>query len=262
MEILKNQNVLVRLSVVLCACVGWILYRIFYLTESTQEWNLKYCFDDKLLTYFLAGITHFLSQHLMVRDMMFITASAFLDIFMVSFLIVFAKKGDSWRPVIHLMMFYCVRGLFQTVTVLEFYDTYLDESPGFPSLTVPYGYQSDFFYSGHAGVALALGFIFHDLGYKHLFYFGIFLSIFESFVMTVIRAHYSIDIIFGVLMAHYFYFLSKRIANVLDNVIPICGARKHKFSDTEMAVEKDLSIKEKNNNGEGKDNNIGYETAK
>ena len=43
----------------------------------------------------------------------------------------------------------------------------------------------------------------------------------EIFVMTITRAHYMIDVVFGVLFAHYFYFLSFKLTPFFDRFIPI-----------------------------------------
>jgi len=60
-------------------------------------------------------------------------------------------KGNSGRIFYVLALFYGTRALMQQFVVLPFPDGYYWDYPGFPSLAVPYGRLSDFFYSGHCG---------------------------------------------------------------------------------------------------------------
>lgn len=249
--IVNKKDVIFRLLVVIGLFAIWMIYRFIFLYDNVQPWNFKYCIDDKILTYLLEDLTKYLSQNLTLRNMILISGMTVLDIFFVCFIVVFVIMGNSWKPIIHLALFYGIRGVFlQSVFLFEFYDTYLFDYPDFPSLVVPYFRAPDFFYSGHAGGALVLSLHFRDFGFTELFYFGISLSFYEGFVMTVTRAHYSVDIIFGMMMAHYLYFMSFKIGNYLDNNFPVCFENK-KITYSDKTVE--IGVKEGNNSREEND---------
>jgi hypothetical protein len=227
-ENLKKRDILLRFIVVLLIGTFWIIYRMFYMNDHKSSWDYKYCFKDKILIKGLGDVTNYISQNLNLRDFLLISGSNLLDIFFLSFLIAFVKMGTSWRAITNFILFFGIRNLcVQSLILLEYYDTYLFQDPGFPSIVVPFQRAPDFFYSGHAGSAMILALQFEILGYVHLKYFGIFLSFYEGFVMMVTRTHYSIDVIFGMLMAHYTFFLSKPIAEFLDYHVPFCAPSNH-----------------------------------
>ena len=136
---------------------------------------------------------------------------------MASFLFYFARYGNCHCYLISLVLFYAFRGMVQNLFVFSFYDNYLfDFKGGFYSFFVPYGRESDFFYSGHCGIATLATLTFRDLNIKPLYYFGIIVTFLQIMVMTSItRAHYSIDALFGVLFAFYFFKVGKSIYRTL-----------------------------------------------
>jgi hypothetical protein len=226
-ENFKKRDIFLRFIIVLLIGTFWVIYRMFYLSDNKSSWDYKYCFKDKLLISGLGDLTNYISQNLYLRDFLLISGSNILDIFFISFLIAFVKMGRSWRAIVNFILFYGIRNIcVQSLILLEYYDTYLFQDPGFPSIVVPFQRAPDFFYSGHAGSAMILALQFEILGYSHLKYVGIFLSFYEGFVMMVTRTHYSIDVLFGMLMAHYTFFLSKPIAEFLDFHIPFCDPSK------------------------------------
>jgi hypothetical protein len=221
---LKKKDILIRLSIVILSLAFWMAYRFYYLHDSKKPWTFNYCINDKLLTWAFYDLTRYAADNWYIRNFFLISGSNILDIYFISFLIVFIKKGNSWKPILHLLLFYGIRNvLVQGVFLFEIYDTYIFGDPGFPSIIVPFFRAPDFFYSGHAGCAVLTGLQFSDLGHPKLLYVGIIIALYEGFIMSVTRAHYSIDIIFGMMMAHYIYFLSEKLAKYTDKYIPVCG---------------------------------------
>ena len=99
-----------------------------------------------------------------------IFCSLFMDITMVSGLVVFAVHGRTWRLPVSLAMFYGLRAIIQQLFLMRYPEGYLWNYPGFPSLVVPYGKTNDFFYSGHAGGGLVMTLEFRQLAkelHKH-----------------------------------------------------------------------------------------------
>lgn len=66
-------------------------------------------------------------------------------------------------------IFYAVRGITQLFVTLRFPSGYFWNDPGFPSLVVPYGLTSDFFYSGHCGFLNLCALEWLRIGFKDRF---------------------------------------------------------------------------------------------
>lgn len=73
--------------------------------------------------------------------------------------------------------------------------------PGFPSIVVPYGATSDFFYSGHVGFLTILSlqwFKFWNESDKRskvafgMFWFAIIATVIMAFTMLIFRTHFTI----------------------------------------------------------------------
>lgn len=246
-KILKLKDLIIRFTVVLSGLIFWLVYRFYFLSEKKKSWHFEYCFKDKITLDLLGDITRYLSQNWNLRNLLMISASNFLDIFFVSFLCVFVNKGNSWKPILHLVMFYGVRNaLVQSMILLEFYDTYIFGDPEFPTILVPFVRAPDFFYSGHAGCAIIIGMQLRDMGYKEMMYVGVLMSFYEGFVLTVTRGHYSMDIVFGMMMAHYIYFYSTKLGDYLDNYVPVWGVPTKNELTEEEAKTYDVKAVETN----------------
>jgi len=132
-------------------------------------------------------------------------------VFIFTFLhyILYGKNLDF---LVNLGLFYAFRGLFvQRISILQYYDTYLFDFPGFYSFAVPLFPSPDFFFSGHIGACLLCGIYFKNTKQNILFIFSLYVMIFEGLFLVVTRAHYSIDILFGFIVAHYIYLLDVRM---------------------------------------------------
>ena len=77
--------------------------------------------------------------------------------------------------------------------------------PGFPSLIIPYGESNDFFWSGHCGFLMIVTLEWYENRRRVMVFITVLINIYIGFVMVVFRIHYTVDIIIGVAMGHYFY---------------------------------------------------------
>jgi hypothetical protein len=100
---------------------------------------------------------------------------------------------------------------------MRYPEGFLWDYPGFPAIAISYLRTNDFFYSGHVGMPIIMGLEFKKEGKMGLFWFSIFTCFFEAFTMIVTRGHYIIDLISGIIFAHYFYILVNEYIGVLDN---------------------------------------------
>ena len=88
--------------------------------------------------------------------------------------------------------------------------------PGFPSLVVPYHDCNDFFYSGHIGSSFIMALEARAQGWMRLHYMCLFIMINEWALMMFIRTHYVIDMVTGVIMAHYMHMLAEKVSYLID----------------------------------------------
>jgi len=112
-------------------------------------------------------------------------------------------RGNSGRLPITLAMFYITRALIQKIWFSPFPHGFYWESPGIPSLVVPYGRGSDFFFSGHSGFMVICALEWNKIGNTKIRNFVILAGIYTVLTLLVYQIHYSIDIFTGVFFADW-----------------------------------------------------------
>ena len=215
-RIITNKLVILIITIIL-----FVTYRLILPDEDVLV-DFPYCFDDKILLNLLEKLTLFLSNNLQIRDFFLLTGFLNLDILVLLFLAYYIKFGNSFKPIVCFIFFYGLRAIFQSFFLLDYYPIYLFTYPGFRSLTVPTSRAADFFFSGHTGCAFLLTLNFKSWGEMKLFYYGVTVTFLQMFVMTTVRAHYSIDVIFGLLIAHYVWIIVSDYEELIDRVFPWC----------------------------------------
>jgi len=105
-------------------------------------------------------------------------------------------------------------------------DGFIFEHPGVHSITIPYHDTNDFFYSGHVGTCLLLFREYRSAKFYKLSYYCLFTLFNQWMMMCLLRTHYVIDMITGVIMAHYIYMLAEKISFVFD--VLVLGIPDHK----------------------------------
>jgi len=78
---------------------------------------------------------------------------------------------------------------------------FLWEENDFPSLVVPYHDIHDFYYSGHIGSMIIVIHEYWAQRNKKMTYVIFFAMSFEWVFLTIIRGHYVIDLVMGVIFA-------------------------------------------------------------
>jgi len=89
--------------------------------------------------------------------------------------------------------------------------------PGFPSLFISYSKFNDFFYSGHCGLPVLCALEAVKTKNKFILVFAILNMCSVGLVLIVTRGHYTIDIISGIIVAHYLYKVTDKYIYLLDN---------------------------------------------
>ena len=78
--------------------------------------------------------------------------------------------------------------------------------------------MGDFFYSGHAGLMLAVAIEFYKYKYYWLSFFVSLCNVYNCIILVVTRSHYSLDIVGGLVFSHYFYILAGYACQALEKV--------------------------------------------
>lgn len=106
-------------------------------------------------------------------------------------------------------------------------DGFLFRYPGFPSLTVPYHDSNDFFYSGHVGACFVVALEARAKKWYRFSWLCVFIMCNQWCMMMFIRTHYVIDMVTGLIVAHYMHILGERLSFLFD----VKWMRQHLSSD-------------------------------
>jgi hypothetical protein len=98
---------------------------------------------------------------------------------------------------------------------------------------------NDFFYSGHIGFPLLFALEYSRKGENYLVIVNIFISVLEGSMMLIARGHYTIDLIFGVIFAHYLYKISLIIEPLCEKYL--CCVCKDCTTEKEEIVNKEVN---------------------
>ena len=145
-----------------------------------------------------------------------IICSTFMDILQFAQLYRFVFHGTTWRIWFAIIVFYGFRALVQAIVIFEFPKGYNWGYPGWYSPFVPYGQTADFFFSGHVGICVLHGLEFWAVGWKLWTLYSAWTGCCQVVLMLSTRAHYSIDMIAGVIFAHYIYMMVEKYIHLFD----------------------------------------------
>jgi len=185
------------------------------------------CVRDKAFEL-LQGITKYLIAergHEKFRDALQILGSGFIDIVFLLTLGYWVFYGKSSRIVLTFLIFYGTRAIIQQIYWSPFPEFFWWEYPGFPSLVVPYGRGSDFFYSGHSGFVVICLREWAYNGYKKMRNFILCVLAFTVFILLVYRIHYTCDIFTGIFFADWCFLIVSRNQDFFDKIIISIAAK-------------------------------------
>ena len=93
--------------------------------------------------------------------------------------------------------------------------------PGWPAITVPYHDMLDFFYSGHIGNTFIYTFEFYNNKEYKLAFVGFLIHLGMWPHLILVRTHYWIDLITGIIVGHWCYMMGELLSYATD--VKICG---------------------------------------
>jgi len=173
----------------------------------------------------LAGPNQFLHDHPGAANALLISSSAVIDALGL-FLLAVSIFGKTVRPFLGLLLLFGMRQVCQLLCALPPPYGIIWHDPGVPTLLVTYDVATDFFFSGHTGLAV-LGAV--ELrrfgGNRRWLYLGVAIILFEVTAVLVLRAHYTMDVLTGAIAARYATMLAARWAPWCDGLLARIGSR-------------------------------------
>ena len=147
-----------------------------------------------------AGLNVYLGEHMQATNSLLILSSLFIDSLGI-FLLGWGIVGNSFRPVLGLVLIFVLRQICQSLTALPPPQNALWQGPGFPSLLVTYGVSTDLFFSGHTAIDIYGATELARLNKSLLTWAGIGIALFEIITVLILRAHYMLDVFTGAVVA-------------------------------------------------------------
>src|SRR5207245_10007098 len=144
----------------------------------------------------------FLNAHPRWANALLLASSMLID-GLGLFLFAWSIVGPSIRPFLGLCILFGLRQLCQVLTALPPPTGSIWRNPGLPSLFVTYGVSNDLFFSGHTALAAYGAVELAGLGSSWFIAVAIDIVIFETGVVFVLRAHYTMAMYAGFLSAIY-----------------------------------------------------------
>jgi hypothetical protein len=230
MQTAKLKTWITRLAFVFVGLLGWYLTQAWIGQRELSPGAIGDGVHD-----WLAGANAYLHQHPERTDQLLIASSAVIDL-LGFFLLWRSVFGPSLRPFIGLLLLFGMRQVCQLLCALEPPPGMLWRDPGFPSLLVTYGVTTDFFFSGHTGLAVLGAVELARVGGRRWVILGFSIVVFEVMTVLVLRAHYTMDVFAGAVAARYATLLASRIAPSCDNLMRrLVGKETTQPADTDSA---------------------------
>ena len=219
-ELNDEQKKNFRYSMMGIKLISLILVAFFFLyilNPSNQEHEKDFCIKDNIHDL-LEPVNQKFHQNKIVKNSFQIISSFIMDFSFLSVLAIWAFKAKSGSGFVSICAFYGTRAIVQSLFLFRFPKGDIWSSPGIPSVTVPYGLQCDFYFSGHCGCLVLLIKEIRCLGYKKLSWPILMGLPFVAFVLVASRTHYSLDIPIGIMFAYYLHEIITSKSEILDRV--------------------------------------------
>ena len=163
-----------------------------------------------------AGVNRWLTEVPARADGLLIMSSLVIDLTGI-FLLASSLFGPTIRPFLGLLIIFALRQAMQGLTALPPPVGMIWRHPGMPSLLVTYGVATDLFFSGHTAIAVWGGLEIGRLPFRGAAVLGLFVALFEATTVIVLRAHYTMDVFTGVVVALLVNAYADRWARPIDH---------------------------------------------
>src|SRR5579859_1854797 len=147
-----------------------------------------------------APLNAYFPAHAHAANGLLIVSSGLIDL-LAAFLLLSWLFGESVRPFLGLFLLTVTRQIVQGFCALPAPPNMIWHYPGFPSLLVTYSVAGDFFFSGHTAIAVFAATEVARLKKGWVTALSIVVVIFEIVTVLVLRAHYTMDVVTGLIAA-------------------------------------------------------------
>lgn len=185
----------IRLLMILAGLIVWFGTQALLSTRSDPGNKI-----DDVLHIHTTAANAFLHENPPWSTILLIVSSMIVDL-SGFFLVVSSLFHPTLRPFLTLLILFATRQICQALIALPAPERMIWYDPGFPSLFVTYDVTNDFFFSGHTGITMIAaveGFRANSRMGKLL---GVFFVGMQISIIIVLRAHYTMDIFAGVVVA-------------------------------------------------------------
>jgi PAP2 superfamily C-terminal len=145
-----------------------------------------------------------------------IISSLFIDLIGLS-VIGAAIFGPTFAPFLAILIVFALRQICQAFSTLPPPPGIIWRNPGFPALLVTYSVGNDFFFSGHTALAVLGAIEAANYGPIWLALAAAVIALGEILIVLVLRAHYTLDVVAGVLAAFVAADVAGRLAPTVDS---------------------------------------------
>jgi len=160
----------------------------------------------------------YFTRNAKAADRLLLASSLFIDAIGITVLCL-ALFGPSFAPFIALVIVFGLRQILQLCCTLPPPPGMIWRDPGFPTALVTYGVSNDLFFSGHTALAVLGAIEICRVAPWWLGTIAIAVAIGEAFVVLVLRAHYTMDVIAGALAAWFAADMAARLAPWIDGFV-------------------------------------------
>jgi hypothetical protein len=164
-----------------------------------------------------APLNAFFYENVRAANALLIVSSGLIDALGL-FLLGSWLFGCTVRPFLGLLILLGLRQIMQVLCALPAPPHMVWHYPGFPSLLVTYGVANDFF-SGHTAIAVFAATQLARFERRWITVLAIGVVLFEIVTVLVLRAHYTMDVLTGIITALWVAAFCERIAPAVDNFV-------------------------------------------
>lgn len=222
MEASKNFLV-VNQSYLKLRIVISIIFLIGFLFISNNSSKLNDFFNISGIKIFTFEATqifqNYFKKHIGWKYSLFIFSSISVDFLSIFSFIMFVFFSKSFRFVFAIILYCLLLLFFQNIFIFSDNNTSLWSYPGFPSLIISYSKTESYYYCGAIGLSVICAFEFLKYNYQIMMIYCYCSVLLQSSILIIIRNHYLIDIITGIIVAHYCFLISEIFINYIEGKI-------------------------------------------
>jgi PAP2 superfamily C-terminal len=198
----KASEAVLKLLIILGFLISISIHKIWYV--DVEKLPKAVCLYDRLQNW-TGPFNSFLLKSTIARKLSIFLTSFYIDCIVVYCMWIWVKSAKNPRLLFSLFLFYGGRAICQAIFSFQFPAGVAFDYPGFPSLMVPYGYTSDFYFSGHVGFLVILSLELNHWKSRALMIINWVAVILVGLVLLISRGHYSIDLFIGAVYGFYCY---------------------------------------------------------